>query len=85
MLESAVLSWRQRETDRSSCSCFSVGFQQSFRRLEDLGVICGCWIKAKECFYQRKRKDREREREKMERGIAIGARTKASVGLWTWA
>jgi len=25
------------------------------------------------------------ERERMERGIAIGARTKASIGLWTWA
>lgn len=64
MLESAVLSWRQRETDRSNCSCFSVGFQQSFRRLEDLGVVCGCWTKAKVCFYRRKRKDRERERER---------------------
>jgi len=29
--------------------------------------------------------ERERERERMERGIAIGARTKASIGLWTCA
>jgi hypothetical protein len=84
MLESAVLSWRQRETDRSNCSCFSVGFQKSFRRLEDLGVVCGCWTKAKVCFYRRKRKDRERERERIERVIDLGARTKVSIGLWTW-
>jgi hypothetical protein len=41
--------------------------------------------KLRSVFIEGRERERERERERMERGIAIVERTKASIGLWTWA